>query len=289
MINLMRKIFFIIVVILLLSNNVSADDLLSLGDHYFNIGNYYSAITEYKRFIFLNEIKTNNSLVYKKIAMCYRQMGKFNKAIENLKISLLESETSKQKNERRLDIAVIYMADKKYSLAEFYLTKTIMFTKEDSIKKKAFALSILNSVYQAKWSNSKVYLENYYNLSSYFDKKTYNELITLIDEADKTKYRSTKKARIMSYTLPGSGQVYGGNYVDGLNAFVINGIFFYSLISTLVSKDFVNVFNIISFGQRYYKGNVLNAEKCIENYNKKKSKSYKNMLIEKLEKLIVIR
>ncbi|NOX18577.1 MAG: hypothetical protein GXO87_09900, partial [Chlorobi bacterium] len=69
-------------------------------------------------------------------------------------------------------------------------------------------------------------------------------------------------AKVISYFLPGAGQIYTGNYVSGLLSLGWNALFGYFTINAFVSD---RVFDGIVVGSllwlRFYRGNIQNAEK----------------------------
>ena len=107
----------------------------------------------------------------------------------------------------------------------------------------------------------------------YFTKLVVNRDNTKIDqidqifnELDKINKIKPRLAKFLSKVLPGAGQVYYGDFKNGINSFVLNG----SLIAAGVY--FANVYSVLdaflftgNWFLRYYKGGYLKAKKGAEN------------------------
>ncbi len=75
--------------------------------------------------------------------------------------------------------------------------------------------------------------------------------------------RSPFLAGTMSTVVPGLGQVYAGRYADGLIAFVVNGLFLYSIYETfdrrpVVADNPVGIM-LVLFESGWYTGNIYSA------------------------------
>jgi TM2 domain-containing membrane protein YozV len=92
-----------------------------------------------------------------------------------------------------------------------------------------------------------------------------------------------KVASFLSMVLPGSGQLYCGEFKSGINSFLLTGtaITVYTLIS--IRYSFIDaILGVFPYYQRYYTGGVINAQ----NMAKDKIKIKKMKAIKEINEII---
>ncbi len=73
--------------------------------------------------------------------------------------------------------------------------------------------------------------------------------------------------------IPGLGQVYSGDYGDGINAFLLNGGLFALSAFSILSGDYADFILLeLNPSLRFYRGNFRNAGKAAARYNRTKRK-----------------
>lgn len=258
---------------------VTAEDLaLSFGDKYLNSGNYFDAVTEYKRYIFFNkeDNNINISYAYYKIGFAYRNQMQWNKSIEALSKSIQSSSIAHIRDERKIDLAVVYLAKGDYGVADFHLIKVELFSRIPELKRKASFFRGISSLYSCKWNQARIAFKTFFNTN------TNNELSELADQiellllrAKNIKYKSPKFAKIISTVLPGGGQIYSGDWTNGLKAILINTATGYLFISDLIKRQYFDaIFNSLFLFERFYRGNRSLAEKSAIKYNRKLNQQF---------------
>ena len=68
--------------------------------------------------------------------------------------------------------------------------------------------------------------------------------------------------------MPGLGQMYAGDWRDGLNALILNGLALGFISNAIHRRDYRDAALISSISIRYYTGNIYNAEMDVRKYNK---------------------
>ena len=82
--------------------------------------------------------------------------------------------------------------------------------------------------------------------------------------------RSIPIASLMSIVLPGSGQIYCGDFSQGIKSMLLNGTFIYSSISSATNGYIPRAFTIfILFGNRYWFGGSNKAGLIAESFNRR--------------------
>ena len=121
--------FTVLAVTLLLFTVVTvsaSDPVLDLGDHLFVLGNYYAAITEYKRFLFFNSDHPQASEAQFKIGLAYRAQKWWAEAAEAMIAAVQRTTETELQAERRVELAVTLIASGAYDLALLELIKIDM-------------------------------------------------------------------------------------------------------------------------------------------------------------------
>lgn len=249
---------------LFLANIGYSDDIISFADNLSKQGRYDEAITEYKRFIFFNPDHTDNSQILYKMGLAYRAERDWHHALEAMETSITLTQDPEIAGERRLSLATTLIASKNYNLAKLELVRILDSTRDNSLSRKALYFSGIASIYSFDWDATEKNFNDFYDDSS---NKSARELNSTLLKA-KDSYKSTTTAKILSTIIPGAGQVYAGNWHDGLNAFILNGVIIGFIANSVYKKDYRDAL-LITFllSYRYYKGNIYHAEKDVEKYN----------------------
>jgi tetratricopeptide (TPR) repeat protein len=256
--------YLLIFTLLFLANIGLSDDIITLADSLSKQGKYDEAVTEYKRFIFFNPDYVDNSQILYKMGLAYRAEHDWHHALDAMETSITLTQDPEIANERRLSLATTLIASKNYNLAKLDLVRILDSTKDNSLSRKALYFSGVASIYSFDWDATEKNFNDFYNDSN---NKSARELNSVLLRA-KDSYKSTTTAKILSTIIPGAGQVYAGNWHDGLNAFILNGVIIGFIANSVYKKDYRDAL-LITFllSYRYYKGNIYHAEKDVEKYN----------------------
>ena len=259
-------------------NIISQKQIKSFDDAIkeFNSGNYELSIPYFKRIAFF---ESNNILNLKYLADSYQNTKSFDKALVHYSLIYNISKNDSIKNEVIIEMAKTYILQEKYNYAkiEALNIKEINQTFTD---RKNYYLSII-SFYMNEFENSKNYLLSISSLSD-SSNKIINELYA---NAIKNHHNPNPKvASFLSMILPGSGQVYSGEFKSGINSFLLTGaaLTAFSLINIRYSF-FDAILGVFPYYQRYYTGGVINAQNTAEN----KIKMKKVETVKKINEIIL--
>jgi tetratricopeptide (TPR) repeat protein len=261
-----KNIFLISFVILILyGNHAFSLDLISQADEFSEQGRYNEAITEYKRFIFFNADSDKVDMAFFKMGLAYRMMRDWHHALDAVETSIKMTSDPNVANERSLLLATTMIASRDYNLAKLELIRLTDPANTESLRQKALYFSGVASVYTFDWNATSKHFGDFYSKS---DAKSHITELNSILSKTKSSYKSTRTAEMFSIFIPGAGQVYSGNWHDGLNAFLLNGLLIGFTANAVYKKDYNDALLIfILLSSRYYMGNIYHAGNDTEKYN----------------------
>jgi hypothetical protein len=167
-------------------------------------------------------------------------------------------------DERIISKSIIYIAEEEYSSAEFELLKIANFSKYSEVRKKAYFFLGICDLYTYKWKESHSAFNKYFYDYPVIQK----QIDSLFYTFGEKKYRSPALAKWLSTFIPGTGQIYGGDLKDGMNALLLNSLTGYLIVDSIIENRLEDVIiSYISLFGRYYMGNRYKAEKAAINFN----------------------
>jgi tetratricopeptide (TPR) repeat protein len=228
------------------------------ADQLFQTGDYPNAIYTYKKVIFLN--KSNDNAKYK-LARSFYLNGQKEESSALLDELVENSVTHKKFAQKELSRQ--YYQNEEFDRAAFEFKDFSQSYKDDS------------ALYLAGWAELK---QNNYQKSS----KTFGLLakkkessfglaaLKLKDkvlEGEKLPQKNILAAQIMSGILPGSGQIYAGNWQDGLVSFLVNGLTISLMSNALQGKRGGEALVWLTLESAWYFGGIYSAGNSVHKYN----------------------
>lgn len=252
------------IIFLIISTSVSAQTAIETqykyADDLYKNKLYFDAITEFKRLLFFDEQKQYSYEANFKIGKSYKQGARWDDAIKYFTLADMNAKEDSQKFNAQIEIVKVNILRRTTDRALQLL---------DTLDNDFRFLNKKNEInYWRGWAY--MFADNWKNASSCFAAiDSQHELKMLSDTIDKEKY-SVSLAKILSFIIPGAGQVYTGHYFSGALSFAWNVLFGYLTIDSFIDN---RVFDGIMTGSllwmRFYKGNYKNAEKFAQEENLK--------------------
>lgn len=226
-------------------------DQLDNADKLFKTEHYFDAITEYKRALYFSSDTRVHAKINIQIAHCYKAGSHFDNAIKYFSLSekiitddsldfILQSEIIRCNILRKSTQRALQLCDE--------LEKDIRFVSKKEIINywRGWAFMIADD-----WeSASQCFAQN----------EDSKELKTLCQQVVKDKV-SVTFAKVISYILPGSGQIYSGEIFSGLMSLAWNLAAGYFTVNAFMAN---RAFDGVVIGEliwlRFYRGNLENAE-----------------------------
>lgn len=248
-----KKLFiFIILFSDFLLAQATIDDLNSNAEKLFENGNYFSAITEFKRVLFFDERSTFSFNANYKIGLCYKQGAFYDEAIKYF--SFAEKSTNDIEKIFELKTQVI-----RCNILRRTTERAIQLCNELENDKR-FSQFIGKINYWKGWAF--IFADDWKSAEKFFQNSEEGTQLKYIAQKVNREKLSVTFAKVISYILPGSGQIYAGNYFSGFLSLAWNVAAGYFTINSFLAN---RAFDGIVIGElvwlRFYKGNVENAEK----------------------------
>jgi tetratricopeptide (TPR) repeat protein len=248
---------------------------MGAGDYFFGDGDYYRAITEYKRFLYFFPESLRAEEALWKIASSYFQGRKWDEALTAADDLLKKFPFSSWKGESFLLKGRCWMEKKEFSQARLYFQRT----QEVSAGTP--------TAQEAQWQTAVAYLreERWKEAAAEFRKVDLNSKLYPraeiwargLERMDEVPRKSPTTAGVLA-VIPGAGHLYTERYRDAGMAFALNGAFIWGMVEAFQHKNYV-VGGILTFFELgWYSGNIYSAVSSAHKYNQKKKKEYLDSL-----------
>ena len=240
---------------------------IRLGDAFMEEGEYYRAVTEYKKLLILFPKSMMADYALYKIGIAYFRGGEYEQADRTF--ALFRSKYSKSP----------YFASVAYQqgLSNWRLNRL---DKATEAFDTAAAGSFQDQKRQAVFGKSLVELDknnpggSRKELSEFIaqnpkDAKAggIRKALALLDQKGKPSLKSPLLAGTMSAMLPGSGHVYAEYYGDGITAFFLNGLFIAGTVIAVKQENYAMAGIAGAIGLPFYLGNIYGAANAANKWN----------------------
>jgi len=252
--------------------SVDAKLQMDLADHFYQEGDYYRAVTEYKRFLFFFPRHARTEEAQWKIARSYFHGKKWDEAISASDNLIKKFPSTAYQAEALLLTGLCFKEKKEYSQARFFFGKA---------KEQAADAPTAD---EAQWQIAATYLkeEKWKEASSEYRKINKSSKLYLkserfaqgLDRIHEIPQKSPATAGILAAILPGSGHLYCERYRDASIAFLLNGAFIWGIVEAFERENYVIGGILTFFELGWYSGNIYSAVASAHKYNKKKKEEY---------------
>ncbi len=280
----------IVLLVIPLAARNSGDSLaIAMGAYLFQNKNYPAASTEYKRALFINPTAAHNAYLWVQLAQAYEHLAQFETATVYYKKAVALPISSPLAFKIRFWLALDYLRLQKFPLANLEFFKVERLTADKRFKINAQAFRVLILIQQRQWKQA---LQTFQRLHQIWDvpptvQPLFQEIETLLQILVTQPYRkSPTTAKWLSTVLPGAGQMYAGDWRNGLNALLLNVGTTYLLWQSITIRSILDLTLIGSFvWWRYYEGNRFRAETIARNKNIMYQRKVERQLLERLSQL----
>jgi TM2 domain-containing membrane protein YozV len=245
----------ILLLIILAGKIISAQDQLAeqlnKAKTLYSQEEYYNTITELKRLIFFDSDRKYSYTVNELIGECYKKGAKFSEALNYFTRAEISARTPEEVYTCRINMIKINILRRTTNRA-LSLLDALEADKRFSDKQKEI-------YYWRGWTY--IFADEWDKASDQFAKiSTDNELKKFCDSTDNQKY-SVLESRLLSYFIPGAGQIYTGNYLSGILSLGWNILWGYTTITAFEADRIFDGIMVADFlWLRFYNGNNQNAE-----------------------------
>lgn len=238
-----------------------------------------AAVTEYKRYLYLidfyPELKNSENHIkdsYLGLSNCYETLGNTELSIDFLQnaLNLTDDDKKQDLQIRHIKLLLKQSAENKTILANnyFFSSYLLLDTFDEKVKKYAGLAHMENLIVLKHWEELSLWYDYYSSqYPQMFTQEEKSVFSKNIQEIINFKGKSPMLAAHLSF-IPGAGQLYAQEYKDALNAFLLNAALIGVSTWSLLNQDFW-IFSLFEFSPalRFYRGNIINAQKETYNYN----------------------
>ncbi len=239
---------------------------LNLADSLMNAGNLFQAVTEYKRLLFFDINGKYAYTAYMNIGKCYKAGGYFANAKKYFLSSARSAKEPADAFRPSIEYARVLILEKNFLQAREKL----------SLLQKSFKGTAETEEINF-WTGWTYFFErNTAKAAEHFELagdrgKIINRYLAEFDKES----LDENLAQVLSYVIPGAGQIYAGEYLSGLIslAWTAAGIY-WSVTSFAEERVLDSFFNGYFVFLRFYAGNLQNSRKFAEDKNNLLLNSY---------------
>ncbi len=276
----MKRFLVVLVAFCILFSSVAAqgqqglspDQVMSFADYLFEEGDYYRAITEYERFIFVFPQNPRVKKARFQIALSYFKGGKYVQAVERFRVLAEQFPAEETGRNALYMLAETYYQRKDYDQAIEMYEKFLTSYPSDP---QADAARIKKGWCYMREGNWKEAAEEFRKLPP--DSPLHDQGAGLAENAEhypEIERKSPYVAGGLSAVLPGAGQLYVGRKTDAVAAFLLNGTFIWATAEAYHNENYVTAGILLFFESGWYLGNIYNAASSAHKYNRQAEEKY---------------
>lgn len=255
---------------------------LDLADRYVDQGNIDAAITEYYRHIYLHPNDDQLVAAYTKLGIACRQDGQQQACLRAFASALERCQTSEERVRVRLELATAHLLFDQPIQAQLVLMRIQSAYSLDSlVSVQVRSLLGVAALMTGQWAVAAEHLTAW---SKHLANPAVTDTISmLLADTTDIPHRSPSVAKIMSAIIPGLGQMYCGEYLDGLNAMALNGALIWSVVTQVERQRYLAALMVgIPLVGRYYLGNLDHADMYARRFNERSRRVFASTVIGKI-------
>jgi len=251
-------------------------ELVVFSNLQYEKGNFELAANEYNRALFFGY--KSEDRVCLKIANCYFNLNKLELSEQFYDRAYFGTHSDSIKAEAVLGKSFSLILEKKFivALSELMNLDTL------SLKSQSIKLDFLKGIAYFGLHQDKLAEESFLRCANGFADAQGKQVISGDFERLKRVENRFKPGTAwrLSLVLPGSGQVYSGNYREAANSALLMGGFAYLTVSIALEYTFLESLVVAaSFFQRYWIGGANKAEKlAFERQNRERNSAYLSIM-----------
>jgi len=241
---------------------------LKLADAFMAEGEYYRAITEFKKLLILFPDSGRADYVSFGLGMAYYRGEEYEQAARLLSSLSEKYPESAYALQGRYFEGFSYWKLKKHEKARATFVALAEMHPESEHAPRALVASSLVALDEGNAGLSRQGLEQF--LERYpgdSGLESVKEAMALLDEYEGLPQKSSLLAGIMSAIIPGSGYMYAGRYGDGATAFLINGLFIAGTVTGIQQENYAVGAIVGGIGLPFYFGNIYGSANAAKKWN----------------------
>jgi TolA-binding protein len=242
-----------------------ADQILGFADALFNEGEYYRAITEYKRFLFLHSADARSGRVQLRIGLAYQRGQQWEDARHTFEAIAQQHPDPEIRAEAAYLIGETAFRQGRYAQAIVDLRPVAERYGSTPIGERAHYLLGWSYLRARQWLEASQTFATIDTASPLFPSS--RALAEAAREGQHLPRKSPALAGLMSGVIPGTGHFYTGRWRDGTIALVLNGAFLAAGIEAVSAGNEAAAALLLFFEAAWYSGAIYGAVNAAHKYN----------------------
>lgn len=229
----------------------------SLANYYHESGNIDEAVRLYQRVAFFSDEDESIVKAYIRIADHFEGLDSLQKANAYLQLAYNVTVDEAEKGRLAIRRAENLILQRLYFEAQEELLS--VWTDDGELAKDIQLYMAIAQFGSGNYNESeKLFIE-------YAGEEKREAIENLFQKNDRISKLNPNTARFLSMAVPGAGQVYAGDYRNGINSLLLSAFFGWLFIYTATHNGFVDAaLSVVPWYYRYYSGGYNRAEAIAE-------------------------
>ena len=243
-----------------------ADQVLAFADALFNEGDYYRAITEYKRFLFLAPTDARAGRVQLQVGRSYLGAQQWEEARQTFEALAQHYPDANIRAEAAFLAGDTSFRQGRYAQAIEDLRAVTERYGQTPVGERARYLLGWSYLRARQWPLATASFEAIDSTSPLFPSS--QALADAARDAESLPRKSPALAGLMSAVIPGSGHFYTGRFRDGTIALLLNGAFMFAGIEAVSAGNEAAAGLLFFFQAAWYSGTIYGAVNAAHKHNR---------------------
>jgi Tetratricopeptide repeat len=243
-----------------------AELILGFADALFNDGDYFRAITEYKRFLFLHPGDARAGRVQLQVGLSYQRGQQWDDARQTFEHLAERSPDPAVRAEAAYRIGETSFQQGRYAQAITDLRAVAERYAHTPVGDRARYLLGWSYLRSRQWLEASQTFEGVDTTSPLFPSS--RALAEAAREGEQLPRKSPALAGLMSAVIPGTGHFYTGRWRDGTIALLLNGAFLAAGIEAVSAGHEAAAGVLLFFEAAWYSGTIYGAVNAAHKYNR---------------------
>jgi TolA-binding protein len=243
-----------------------ADQVLAFADALFNEGDYYRAITEYKRFLFLAPTDARAGRVQLQVGRSYLGAQQWEEARKTFEALAQHHPDANIRAEAAFLTGDTSFRQGRYAQAIEDLRAVTERYGQTPVGERARYLLGWSYLRARQWPLATASFEAIDSTSPLFPSS--QALADAARDAESLPRKSPALAGLMSAVIPGSGHFYTGRFRDGTIALLLNGAFMFAGIEAVSAGNEAAAGLLFFFQAAWYSGTIYGAVNAAHKHNR---------------------
>jgi outer membrane protein assembly factor BamD (BamD/ComL family) len=243
-----------------------ADQILGFANALFNDGDYFRAITEYKRFLFLHPTDPRAGRVQLQVGLSYQRGQQWDDARQTFESIARQHPDAEIRAEAAYLVGETSFQQGRYAQAIADLRPVAERYGQTPAGERARYLLGWSYLRARQWPEASQTFDSIGTTSPLFPSS--RVLADAAREGEHLPRKSPALAGLMSAVIPGTGHFYTGRFRDGTIALLLNGAFLAAGIEAVSAGNEAAAGLLFFFEAAWYSGALYGAVNAAQKYNR---------------------